>query len=144
MKTKLFTLSGRPVGYRLLRYSKTSFNKGETMFNRNLGIACVGLGLCSSLFVVFASKGINAETAATFTILGNLATAAGALVFMLTGRTKAEEEAERAELHRAIDAVYRPIDDTRRDLSEEIRECERTCAMRGTCYHSPNEVRGKR
>lgn len=107
------------------------------MFNRNLGIACVGLGLCSSLFVVLANKGINAETAATFTVLGNLATAAGALVFMLTGRTKAEEEAERADLHRDIDAVYRHIDDTRRDLSEEIRECERNASVTKVCCHNP-------
>ena len=108
------------------------------MFNRNVSITCVGLGVFANLFVGLAGKALAAPTAEMFTVLGGFATAVGVLVFILSGKTKTDEDSERADIHRDIDAVYRHIDDVRRDLVEEIRECKRNSS------HSATECRGKR
>jgi len=116
-------------------YSKFEnyFNKGvKKMFNRNVAIACVGLGLFSSVFVAIAGKSLAPESAQTFNFLGLFAVSFGVLFNMLSGKSPEQERYEREDIQRDIDAVYRHIDDRNRDMQNDLddlrRDCQKSCA----------------
>ena len=106
----------------------------EIMKNRNIftGIACVGL--FANLFVSLAGENLTPHMADIISNTGNVAIASALLFFILSQKSESEEQNERDNFYRDFDSVYRYIDDTSRDLRDEIRTCssnsEKCCSKK--------------
>lgn len=124
--TKLYKL----VPYR--RYTKF-ITTGENSMNNKMftGLACVGL--FSNLFVALSGKNLDPSYASLFTNIGSVAIASALVFYFLSQKTEAEKENERDEVRRDFDAVYRHIDDTARDLRDDIRDCASICSRNDKC-----------
>ena len=63
-----------------------------------------------------------------------VAIASALLFFILSQKSESEEQNERDNFYRDFDSVYRYIDDTSRDLRDEIRTCssnsEKCCSKK--------------
>lgn len=110
-------------------------NKGvKFMRNRNFfsGVACVGL--FANLFVALAGKNLEVGMASLFTNVGSVAIASALVFFILSTKSEAQEQVEREEFYRDIDAVYRHVDDRIRDVNHDVmnlgRECSTKCSVK--------------
>jgi hypothetical protein len=118
--------------FRVTRFYSSQFNQGDIMTNRNLIVSLASVAFFANLFTLFAGDKLASDATNTFSIVGMLAMSAAFLTFIFSQKTKTEIDHEREDLYRDIDAVYRHIDELRRDLSDDIRECNRSCDNR-TC-----------
>jgi hypothetical protein len=113
--------------FRVHRFYSSYFNQGDIMTNRNLIVTLASVPFFANLFVLLAGNKLASDAATTFSVIGMLSMSAAFLTFILTQKSKSEIDHEREDLYRDIDAVYRHIDEMRRDLSDDIRDCTRSC-----------------
>ena len=113
--------------FRVHRFYSSYFNQGDIMTNRNLIITLASVPFFANLFILLAGSKLASDAANTFSVVGMLSLSAAFLTFILSQKSKSENEHERENLYRDIDAVYRHIDDVKRDLNDDIRNCSRSC-----------------
>ena len=103
------------------------FKGVKFMNNRNFFTGMAVVGLFANLFVALAGKNLDAGMASLFTNIGSVAIASSLVFFILSRKCEAQERAEKDEYYRDLDAVYRHIDDSVRDVRHDIREASRAC-----------------
>jgi hypothetical protein len=109
------------------------FFKGvNNMTSRVYFAGVAALGLFANLFVAFAGKSLEPSMASLFTNIGSVAIASAVVYLILNQKCQVQIDAERSEIYRDFDAVYRYIDDNARDLRDEVKECSRnsTCSKK--------------
>lgn len=109
------------------RVPYNNFNKGvNNMSSRVFFAGVAALGLFANLFVAFAGKNLESSVASLFTNIGSIAIASALVYIILNQKSQAQIDSERVEVYRDFDAVYRYIDDTARDLRDDVKECNRS------------------
>jgi len=113
--------------FRVSRFYSSHFNQGDIMTNRNVIVSLASVSFFANLFILFAGDKLADDATNAFSVIGMLSLSAAFLAFIFTQKSKSEIDHEREDLYRDIDAVYRHVDEVRRDLSDDIRECTRSC-----------------
>jgi hypothetical protein len=109
------------------RVPYNNFNKGvNNMSSRVFFAGVAALGLFANLFVAFAGKNLESSVASLFTNIGSIAIASALVYIILNQKSQAQIDSDRVEVYRDFDAVYRYIDDTARDIRDEVKECNRS------------------
>lgn len=96
------------------------------MSSRVFFAGVAALGLFANLFVAFAGKNLESSVASLFTNIGSIAIASALVYIILNQKSQAQIDSDRVEVYRDFDAVYRYIDDTARDIRDEVKECNRS------------------
>jgi hypothetical protein len=113
--------------FRVSRFYSSHFNQGDIMTNRNVIVSLASVSFFANLFILFAGDKLADDATNAFSVIGMLSLSAAFLAFIFSQKSKSEIDHEREDLYRDIDAVYRHVDEVRRDLSDDIRECTRSC-----------------
>jgi hypothetical protein len=113
--------------FRVSRFYSSHFNQGDIMTNRNLIVSLASVSFFANLFILFAGDKLADDATNAFSVIGMLSLSAAFLAFIFSQKSKSEIDHEREDLYRDIDAVYRHVDEVRRDLSDDIRDCTRSC-----------------
>jgi hypothetical protein len=113
--------------FRVSRFYSSHFNQGDIMTNRNVIVSLASVSFFANLFILFAGDKLADDATNTFSVIGMLSLSAAFLAFIFSQKSKSEIDHEREDLYRDIDAVYRHVDEVRRDLSDDIRDCTRSC-----------------
>jgi hypothetical protein len=103
------------------------FNKGVShMKNRNfiIGLAGVGFTLQAVTLICANGGGLKLGYVETFNAVSVLMLFASLFLSLLSQPCEAKRQAERDELNRDFDAVYRHISDVQRDISFDIKNVE--------------------
>jgi hypothetical protein len=103
------------------------------MKNRNfiIGLAGVGFTLQAVTLICANGGGLKLGYVETFNAVSVLTLFASFILSLWSQPCEGKRQAERDEIYRDFDTVYRYVDDTARDLREEVRDCSRSCST--TC-----------
>lgn len=114
--------------YRRCMFDLNCFNKGiDSMNNRNFIIGLGSVAVFTNLFVLLAGNHLDASTAKIFASAGVSCLSAAFVFFVCSTKSDAETQLDSFSDCRERDAVYRYIDDSVRELGEDILACSRTC-----------------
>ena len=125
-KTNYYILKKSFGKFVWVRNPETYLTKGVNYMTSRVFFAGVAaLGLFTNLFVAFAGKNLESSVASLFTNVGSIAIASALVYLILNQKCQAQVDSERADIYRDFDAVYRYIDDTARDIRDDVKECSR-------------------
>ena len=127
MKTKPYRASFDSVFTQLHIYRPFFKRKVKTMLgNRNFIVSLGCVGLFANLFVLLAGKSLTPFAGDMFQTGGFVVFALSVLLYITHSETDNDKERERNQTYRDIDNVYRYVDDSVRDLRDELKEANRS------------------
>ena len=112
----------------LENYKPFSWRKNKMSNTRNISIGLAFTGFAAQVFVLISGDALATNYANIFNAVGSLSLFSAFAWYVLSQPSDDKKNSDREGFYRDIEAIYRYVDDTARDLREEIRDTERDIA----------------